>query len=59
LLHKRGIITARTHKAPFRIALALPAAVAPSFMPGLYPRSALPDRSPQANLKAALDDELM
>jgi Fic family protein len=59
LLHKRGIITARTHKAPFRIALALPAAVAPSFMPGLYPRNALPDRPPQANLKAGSDDELI
>ena len=55
----RGIIAARTHKAPFRIALALPAAVAPSFMPGLYPRNALPDRPPQANLKAGSDDELI
>jgi Fic family protein len=41
LLHKRGIITAPTHRAPFRIALALPAAIAPSFMPGLYPKEAL------------------
>jgi Fic family protein len=58
LLHKRGIITARTHKAPFRIALALPAAVAPSFMPGLYPRNAIPDRSPEVNAKAGPDDGL-
>jgi Fic family protein len=42
LLHKRGIITAPTHRAPFRIALALPAAIAPSFMPGLYPKHVLP-----------------
>ncbi len=35
-LHKRGIITALTHKAPFRI--AFPAALAPGLMPGLYPR---------------------
>jgi len=48
LLHKRGIITAPTHRAPFRIALALPAAVAPSFMPGLYPKHALPDKPPGA-----------
>jgi Fic family protein len=50
LLHKRGIITAPTHRAPFRIALALPAAIAPSFMPGLYPKSVLPGRSPDVNL---------
>jgi Fic/DOC family len=43
LLHKRGIISAPTHRAPFRIALGLPAAVAPSFMPGLYPKEALRD----------------
>ena len=52
LLNKRGIITASSHRAPFRIALALPAAVAPSFMPGLYPRHALPDRPPEVNLDA-------
>ena len=34
-LHKHGIITAPTHKAPFRI--AFPAALAPRLMPGLYP----------------------
>jgi Fic family protein len=34
-LHKRGIITAPTHRAPFRI--AFPAALAPGLMPGLYP----------------------
>jgi len=39
-LHKRGVITADTHKAPFRI--AFPADLAPRFMPGLYPR--LPER---------------
>lgn len=50
LLHKRGIITAPTHRAPFRIALALPAAIAPSFMPGLYPKNALPDRRPEVDL---------
>jgi len=57
LLHKRGIITAPTHRAPFRIALALPAAVAPGFMPGLYPRNALPDRPPEVNLDD-LDKEI-
>jgi hypothetical protein len=36
MLHKRGIITAPTHRAPFRI--AFPAALAPGLMPGLYPR---------------------
>ena len=36
MLHKRGIITAPTHRAPFRI--AFPAALAPRLMPGLYPR---------------------
>jgi hypothetical protein len=36
MLHKRGIIAAPTHKAPFRI--AFPAALAPGLMPGLYPR---------------------
>jgi Fic family protein len=56
LLHKRGIITATTHRAPFRIALALPAAVAPSFMPGLYPRNALPDRPPEVNLDYLNED---
>jgi len=35
LLHKRGIIVAPTHRAPFR--LAFPAALAPRLMPGLYP----------------------
>lgn len=50
LLHKRGIITASTHRAPFRIALALPAAIAPSFMPGLYPKNVLPGRPPEVNL---------
>jgi Fic family protein len=55
LLHKRGVITAPTHRAPFRIALALPAAVAPSFMPGLYPKNALPSRPPDVNL-AESDD---
>lgn len=35
MLHKRGIITAPTHKAAFRI--AFPAALAPGLMPGLYP----------------------
>ena len=35
-LHERGIITALTHKAPFRI--AFPASLAPGLMPGLYPR---------------------
>jgi Fic family protein len=50
LLHRRGVITARTHRAPFTIALALPAAVAPSFMPGLYPRNVLPERPPPMNL---------
>jgi hypothetical protein len=34
--HKRRIITAPTHKAPFQI--AFPAAAAPGLMPGLYPR---------------------
>ena len=57
LLHKRGIIAASTHRAPFRIALALPAAVAPSFMPGLYPRNALPDRGPDVNLDD-LDEDI-
>lgn len=56
LLHKRGIITASTHRAPFRIALALPAAVAPSFMPGLYPRNALPNRRPEVNLDELNED---
>jgi Fic family protein len=56
LLHKRGIITAPTHRAPFRIALALPAAVAPSFMPGLYPKNALPDRPPEVNLDELNED---
>jgi Fic family protein len=56
LLHKRGLITASTHRAPFRIALALPAAVAPSFMPGLYPKNALPDRPPEANLAELNED---
>jgi hypothetical protein len=36
MLHKRGIIAAATHKAPFQI--AFPAALAPGLMPGLYPR---------------------
>jgi Fic family protein len=36
MLHKRGIIAAPTHKAPFQI--AFPAALAPGLMPGLYPR---------------------
>jgi Fic family protein len=36
ILHKRGIIAAETHRAPFRI--AFPAALAPRLMPGLYPR---------------------
>jgi Fic family protein len=49
LLHKRGIIAAPTHRAPFRIALALPAAIAPSFMPGLYPRNVLPGRPLDVN----------
>ena len=35
-LHERGIITAATHKAPFRI--AFPASLAPALLPGLYPR---------------------
>ena len=35
-LHERGIITAATHKAPFRI--AFPASLAPGLMPGLYPK---------------------
>ena len=35
-LHERGIITAPTHKAPFRI--AFPASLAPGLMPGLYPK---------------------
>jgi Fic family protein len=56
LLHKRGIIAAPTHRAPFRIALALPAAVAPSFMPGLYPKNALPDRPPEVNLDELNED---
>ena len=56
LLHKRGIITAPTHRAPFRIALALPAAVAPSFMPGLYPKNALPGRPPEVNLDELNED---
>jgi Fic family protein len=34
-LNKRGVITASTHKSPFRI--AFPASLAPQFMPGLYP----------------------
>ena len=37
-LVKRGIIAATTHKAPFRI--AFPAALAPSLVPGLYPKFA-------------------
>ena len=37
-LHERGIITAPTHKAPFRI--AFPASLAPGIMPGLYPKLA-------------------
>ena len=40
MLHKRGIIVAPTHKAPFRI--AFPAALAPRLMPGLYPRMPRP-----------------
>ena len=36
MLHKRGIIAAPTHRAAFRI--AFPAALAPTLMPGLYPR---------------------
>jgi len=56
LLHKRGIITTPTHRAPFRIALALPAAVAPSFMPGFYPRNALPHRPPEVNLDELNED---
>jgi Fic family protein len=56
LLHKRGIISARTHRAPFQIALALPAAVAPNFMPGLYPKNVLAERFPEVNL-ANLDEE--
>ena len=35
-LNERGIITAATHKAPFRI--AFPASLAPALMPGLYPK---------------------
>ena len=35
-LSERGIITASTHKAPFRI--AFPASLAPALLPGLYPR---------------------
>lgn len=35
-LSERGIITATTHKAPFRI--AFPASLAPALLPGLYPR---------------------
>jgi Fic family protein len=35
-LNERGIITAPTHKAPFRI--AFPASLAPQLLPGLYPR---------------------
>ena len=58
LLHKRGIITAPTHRAPFRIALALPAAVAPSFMPGLYPKTVHPDRLPEVNIDTELDTEV-
>jgi len=34
-LHKRGIITAASHRAAFRI--AFPATLAPILMPGLYP----------------------
>lgn len=34
-LHERGIITAATHRAPFRIAFS--ASLAPALMPGLYP----------------------
>jgi Fic family protein len=40
-LNERGIITATTHKAPFRI--AFPASLAPALLPGLYPRSATSD----------------
>ena len=40
-LHERGIITAPTHKAPFRI--AFPASLAPGLMPGLYPVFSKPD----------------
>jgi len=50
-LHRRGIIAARTHKAPFRISLAIPAAIAPSIMPGLYPSNAMPDRPPEINVR--------
>lgn len=50
LLHKRGVIAATTHRAPFRIALALPAAIAPSFMPGLYPKNVLPGRPSDVNM---------
>ena len=57
LLHKRGVITATTHRAPFRIALALPAAIAPSFMPGLYPKNVLPGRPPDVNM-SDLDKEI-
>lgn len=35
LLNQRGIITAATHRAAFRI--AFPASLAPAIMPGLYP----------------------
>lgn len=57
LLAKRGIITARTHKAPFRIALALPAAIAPAFMPGLYPKNAIPERPPDIKIEETEPDE--
>jgi hypothetical protein len=36
ILHKRGIVTAPTHRAQFRI--AFPASLAPGLMPGHYPR---------------------
>ena len=39
-LNERGIITATTHKSPFRI--AFPASLAPALLPGLYPRLSRP-----------------
>ena len=55
LLHKRGIVSTRTHRAPFRIAVALPAAVAPNFMPGLS-KACLPERPPEVKM-SELDEE--
>jgi len=40
ILHKRGIVTAPTHRAQFRI--AFPACLAPGLMPGHYPRLPIP-----------------